>query len=866
MFLVRQFILRHFAKEWVRAVVAVLGISLGVGVVVSVQMANAGSLRGFETAIETLSGRAALEIVGTGPGLDENRLQGLEWLAEHGQVSPVLEGEATFQTGDSGSESLRVLGIDILSDRSFRDYRLLEFERQQREPSSREFLDLLVDPASVILTEKFAQRFGLATSSRINLTLGDRPQNFVVRGLLRNEGPARAMDGNLVLMDIAAAQLALNRLGWIDRVELLPVDGTSLDAIRAQIQQRLPAGLQAQRPARRGEQIEKMLRAFHFNLTALSYIALLVGLFLIYNTISVSVISRREEIGILRALGASRRTVVGLFLAEAAALAVAGILVGLPLARLMAVGALRLTSTTVKTLYVATAAQAPPLNSEHWLLAFGTALPLALLAAALPALEASQVSPVPAMRSAGRFDSASQFRWGSLWLPLSLFVLAGILSFAKPVGSLPVFGYAAALAIVLGAAFLCPGVLHAARWMGEKAIGSLWHSFPNAAVECRLALANVASSIPRISISVAALAVSLSMLAAIAVMIGSFRETVIYWVEQTLRADLYLRPAARSNVAVEATVSPEVERVVRRHPQVAGVDRFRNFTLPYGDGLVTLGAGDFNVLLEYGKLLIKEPSGQVEVLREAIDEDAVVVSESFSLKHSVRAGGQVTLRMPGGPTGFRVVAVYYDYSNDRGVIVMDHKTLAKYFGPMAPTSLTIYLRSGASTDAVRAEILRALEGRYRVFVYTNSALRSEVLRIFDSTFAITYALELIAIFVAILGIASALLTLILERSRELAILRMVGADQGQVRRMVVAEALVLGGVSQAIGLSVGLVLSLVLIYVINVQSFGWTIQFHLPAGFLLQSSLLVLVAAGLAGLYPARRAARMHAVEALAEE
>ena len=866
MFLVRQFILRHFAKEWVRAVVAVLGIALGVAVVVSVQMANAGSLRGFETAIETLSGKAALEIVGAGLGLEETRLRGLEWLAEHGQVSPVLEGEAAFQTSASGSESLRVLGIDILSDRSFRDYRLLEFERQQREPSTREFLDLLIDPASIILTEKFAQRFGFATGSQIRLTLGDRPQNFVIRGLLRNEGPARAMDGNLVLMDIAAAQLALNRLGWIDRLELLPDGGTSLETLREEIQRRLPAGLQAQRPARRGEQIEKMLQAFHFNLTALSYIALLVGLFLIYNTISVSVIARREEIGILRALGVSRGTVVGLFLAEAAVVAVAGILAGLPMARLMALGALRLTATTVKTLYVATAAQAPPLDSGHWLLAFGTALPLALLAAAMPALEASRVPPVAAIRSAGRLGTTSSFRLGALWLPLCLFALAGILAGLKPVGSLPVFGYVAALAIVLGAAFLCPSALHAARWIGEKTIARLWHRFPNAAVEWRLAMANLASSIPRISISVAALTVSLSMLAAIAVMIGSFRETVIYWVEQTLRADLYLRPATRSNVSVEATVSPEVEEAVRRHPQVADVDRFRNFTLPYGEGLVTLGAGDFNVLIEHGKLLIKEPSGQVEALREAIDQDAVVVSESFSLKHSVHASDRVTLSMPGGARDFRVVAVYYDYSNDRGVIVMDQKTLAKHFGPMAPTSLTIYLRPGASADTVRAEILKTLESRYRVFIYTNRALRAEVLRIFDSTFAITYALELIAIFVAILGIASALLTLILERARELAILRMVGADQGQVRRMVVAEALVLGGVSQTIGLGVGLVLSLVLIYVINVQSFGWTIQFHLPIGFLLQSSLLVLVAAGLAGLYPARRAARMQAVEALVEE
>ena len=174
MFLVRQFILRHLAKEWLRAVVAILGIALGVAVVVSVQMANAGSLRGFETAIETLSGKAALEIVSTGPGVEETRLHGLEWLAEYGQVSPLLEGEAVFQSGASGRESLRVLGIDILSDRSFRDYRLLEFERQQREPTTREFLDLLVDPASLILTEKFAQRFGLTTGSQIRLTLGDR--------------------------------------------------------------------------------------------------------------------------------------------------------------------------------------------------------------------------------------------------------------------------------------------------------------------------------------------------------------------------------------------------------------------------------------------------------------------------------------------------------------------------------------------------------------------------------------------------------------------------------------------------------------------------------------------------------------------
>ncbi|HMV50822.1 MAG TPA: ABC transporter permease, partial [Blastocatellia bacterium] len=182
------------------------------------------------------------------------------------------------------------------------------------------------------------------------------------------------------------------------------------------------------------------------------------------------------------------------------------------------------------------------------------------------------------------------------------------------------------------------------------------------------------------------------------------------------------------------------------------------------------------------------------------------------------------------------------------------------------TSLTVYLREGASADAVREELLRQLGENHRVLIFTNASIRREVLRIFDSTFSITYALEVIAIFVAILGVATTLLTLILERKREIAMLRLVGADRRQIRKMVVIEAGLMGLVSQSIGLGVGLLLSLLLMYVINVQSFGWTIQFHLPVGFLIQSSILILIATTLSGIYPARRASRLHATEQMGEE
>ncbi|HWQ34763.1 MAG TPA: FtsX-like permease family protein [Blastocatellia bacterium] len=861
--LFRQFILRQLMQERLRSAATILGIALGIAVIIAIQLTNASSLRGFATALETISGKTSLEIVGAGLGLDEMKLAGLGWLREYGQVSPVIEGDARAQVG-SAAESLKVLGVDILRDRSLRDYRLMEYADRKREPSPTEFLYLLSDPHSIILTEKFARRYDLKVGSQITLTIGDKNESFTIRGLLRDEGPARTLDGSFALMDIAAAQWAFNRLGRLDRADIRLRDDANIDEAERQIAERLRQsgveGLAVQRPARRGQQVEKMLAAFHFNLTALSYIALLVGLFLIYNTVSISVITRREEIGTLRALGATRRRILALFLAEAALLSLIGCTLGLLLGRLLAYGAVKLTATTVNALYIAMAAAVPALSLRHFILAFAVGLPLALLAALMPAIEATRVQPMTAMRGADRLESRFRLRRRYLIAPALLFMLAWWLAQRGPVAGLPLSGYAAAVAIVFGAAFLVPAVFYFFTRLSRRPLAFLFK------VEGRLANSNLAGAIPRISISVAALAVSLAMMVAIAVMVGSFRETVIYWVSQTLKADLYLRPASRSNVTTEAVLSPEVVRAVTTHPQVAAVDAFRNFDVPYAGGLVTLGVGEFSVLLEYGNLMFKAPSDWRSVMREMIGRDEVVASESFAIRYQKKPGDTVNIPTPQGEHSFRIAGIYYDYSSDRGILVMQRATFERYFGPQPPTSLTIYLKPQADADAVRQEILNALGDRYRVFIYTNAALRNEVLRIFDSTFAITWALEVIAIFVAIAGVASTLLTLILERRRELAMLRLIGADRGQVRRMVVIEAAMLGGISQGIGLVVGLLLSLVLVYVINVQSFGWTIQFHLPVLFLLQSSALILIATALSGIWPARRASQLYVAEQIAEE
>jgi putative ABC transport system permease protein len=832
----------------------VAGIALGIAVVLAIRLANDSSVRGFSLALDTIAGAASLEIVSPG-GVDEDRLGPLGWLRDIGDVSAVIEGDAMARAGGAPAEAVRVLGVDILRDRAFREYDLVEFAEGRRQPAPQEFLGLLLDPRSVITTEIFARRHGLRVNDALELAIGDVRKSFVIRGLLSNEGPARVLDGNFVLMDIAAAQWAFDRLGRVDRVEIrLPAGRNVADAERL-LSSQLPPGLTVQRPARRGEQVETMLRAFHFNLTALSYVALLVGLFLVYNTIAVSVIARREEIGVLRAVGASRGTVLRLFLAEAAALAAVGAVLGAPAGWLLAQGAVRLTSTTVTTLYIAAATTVPALDPRDAAVAIAMGIGLALLAAAAPALEASRVTPLAALREADRLEARYRVNRRHLALAVSLLVAAAGLSRLGPLGGLPVFGFGAAVATVFGIAFLVPAALALLARYGARPLTALF------GVEGQLAHANVSGAIPRLAVSIAALAVSLSMMVAIAIMIGSFRETVIYWVGQTLQADLYMSTARRSSLDTQSSISQELEAAVTSYPAVAAVDRFRTLNLLYDGRLTVLGTGDFGVLLAHGNLVFKEPADGRAALRAAIGKDAVVASESFALKAEKRAGDIVRLQTPHGPADFRLAAVYFDYTTDRGVVVMDRGTFTRHFGEQRPTSLTVYLRPGSDPLAVRADLMSKLGERHRVFIHTNASIRDEVLRIFDSTFAITYALEAIAVFVGILGVSGTLLTLILERRRELTTLRLVGADRRQIRKMVVIEAGMIGLVSQVLGWVAGLGLALILIYVINVQSFGWTIQFYVPGLFLLQSSLALFIATAIAGLYPARLAAAVQPVE-----
>ncbi|HXG67608.1 MAG TPA: ABC transporter permease, partial [Blastocatellia bacterium] len=706
--LFKQFILRALLRERGRTTITALGIALGVGVMIAIRLANLSALASFRAATESIAGETSVRITGAAGRFDEMLLKDLGWLREYGQISPVIEGyamvgppasapQASEETSPEHAdkppafpegESLHVLGVDVLRDRPLRRYRLLR--KGDREPTTREFLFLLTDPNAIILTEKFARRHNLAIGDKLALTFGDTRKELVISGLLLDEGPARALDGNFALMDIAAAQWAFNRTGLLDRVDVKLKPGLSLEDAEKELAARLPSALTVSRPEGALGAVEKMIAAFHFNLNALGSIALLVGLFLIYNTVSISVITRRSEIGALRAVGTSRPLVLALFLGEALLLALIGTVIGLGLGCVMASAAVRATATTVETFYIASAATESAaghaLGLTEIALAFAVALPLALVAALVPAIEAARVRPIEAMRGAERLAKSFRPSPKHIAVAIALFALGYWLSTLDAVDGLPVFGYLSALALMFGGAFLVPNALALICAAGGRLIA---RAVRRLQVEAKLASANLRGAIPRVSISVAALAVSLAMMVAISIMIESFRETVTYWVDQTLKADIYAKPVTRTTAMSEGEIDEEAIRQIKADPGVIAVDAFTSRQVNYAGYPVTLGAGDFHVLLKHGQLAYKAPANAHEAMRNAIGQDAVAISESFSLHFDKGPGDTVELPVQEGARPFKVAAVYYDYSNNRGAAVMDRRTFERYFMDTQPGSLSI---------------------------------------------------------------------------------------------------------------------------------------------------------------------------------
>jgi len=834
--------LRDIVRRPLQTGLLVLGVALGVAVVIAIDLANESARRGFERSSETLTGRATHQIRGGPSGVPESVFRRLreDWGVR--LSTPVVEGMALAP--DLDRQPLTILGVDPLSEGPFRTH------LARGSLAAPGFARVFDDPRGAFVGGGLADRFGLRPGRELRLQIDDRYLTVHVLGVLRSAASASGLDA-VLLMDVGAAQSLLGSEGQVSRIDLIlsPAEATSLA-------RQLPEGLRLVPASEQRAALGELTAAFQLNLTALSLLALVVGMFLIYNTVMFSVVQRRAVIGTLRALGVTPAQVFALVLLETAAEAAVGTVLGLGLGFVLGQGAVRLVTQTINDLYYVVSVAGAPLTVASVAKATALGLGAGVLSAVPPAFEAARIEPVAALRQS-TFTGATR-------LSVPLIALGGmalgslgaaILSFFP---SSLVASFAGLFAVVLGMAFLAPAttmlLMAVLGPLAGAGVGTLG----------RLAARTVTASISRTGVAIAALMVAVSVTIGVSLMIQSFRSTIVNWLALTLRADLYLAAPGPGRAQQAPTLAADVLARVKAVPGVGEVEAFRAVEVASPEGPVHLSVADPR--RERSADLYRFSAGTPAETWERVRAGAVLVSEPFAFRHRLPPqGGTVTLQTDRGTRTFEVAGTFYDYATERGTVLIAREVYERLWDDRRISSLAVYLAEGARSEVVGARLRSALAGS-ALRVTPTGSLRREALRIFDRTFAVTEALRLLAILVAFVGVWSALMALQTERTRELATLVALGLTPARLWALTLLETGFMGLAAGLLSLPTGALLAAILVDVINVRSFGWTMRLALDPRIFAEALGLSVTAALLATVYPLFRLGRMPLAAALRSE
>lgn len=834
-------LLRH---PWQLAL-ALVGIVAGVSVMVAVDIATDSASRAFMLSMDAVHGEATHQVVAGPRGVDEAVYARLRVQEGFRNLAPVVHGYV-----EAGGTTLQVLGVDVFAEREFRRWTVPGGDRDRLsgdgETSGRALVQrLLTEPGAVLLSQRTANRLGFAVGDRFDVLADGRARTAAVAGLVDGEEGAGLDD--ILVADIATAQEWLGQIGWLSRIDvrIAPGDEAGLQRLRDV----LPPGVRVLDAAGRTQSVREMSDAFMTNLMAMSLLALLVGIFLIYNSMSFAVLQRRRLLGVLRALGVTRRETFLLVMFEALALGAAGSLLGIAGGIWLGDRLLGLVSRSINDLYFVVSVTGISVSWPALATGFGAGCGATLLAAAVPALEAAMSPPQLALaRSAVErrtLEAAPLVAWAGMALAALAAVLLALSGHDLRAGLTALF------MLLLGFALVIPLLVRVVAARAASGAGAL------GGVAGRQAIAGVAASLSRTGVAVVALAVAVSATIGVTIMVESFRGAVVTWVERSLRADLYVGVG-------RGTLDPVLAAELAQADGVAAHSTTRRVWLETPRAFTRLTALDLPPEAYPGTRLLE---GDPEAVWPAFEVGgAVLVSASYAYRHGVGRGDFVTLPTRGGEHAFPVAATFQSYDADLDSILMSRGTYDDFWDDPAIDSIGLYLEKGTNPEDVIQRLRRLGAGRQSLLIRSNAELRERTLEIFNRTFVITDVLYWLALGVAVVGILGAMLALQLERAREYAILRAVGMTQAALGGLVVTQAAFIGVLSGLAAIPLGLAMAWVLIDVINRRAFGWQMDIVVSLPTLWSAVLLASAAALLAGLYPAWRAARLDPARAMREE
>ncbi len=856
---------RYISRRLLQSVLFVVGVALGVAMVIAIDIANTSSSRAFDLSAQSISGKATHQILGGPNGVPTSLYRQLRLDLGLEAVAPIVE---QYVRGvNVGDQPLRLLGVDPFAEPPFRNYLTAASSQSAGETATNDganatttdaIIAFIAEPRTALMSATLAKRFDLKIGDTLNVRSNDQQMGVRIVGLLQvpDQASAQAID-NLLLTDIATAQEIAGTAGQISRIDLILPAGYDVQKIKAI----LPQGTALTTPNAENSAINQMTAAFNLNLQALSLLALVVGVFLIYNTVTFSVIQRRPIIGVLRALGATRGQIFLLILGEALVLGVVGTVIGLALGIIMGRASVGLVAKTISDLYFTVNVQSITIAPMTLIKGAAIGVAASLAAALIPSYEATRTPPAGTMRRSDVEQRALRL------VPLTTAGavasnLLGLILLRVPTTNLYV-SFGALFCIVIGSALFTPVVLiimmRLAAPLTTRLFGVLGRMAPRA----------VTRSLSRTSIAVAALTIAVSVIVGVSVMIGSFRTTVSDWLDTTLGADIFISPPLLTVISATPNTDPKVAGLVST---VNGVDHVATVRE------VNAIAPDYPDLPPVNLLAISEDtsSGKRNFIwntapnsdyRKALTDGYVVVSEPFAFHRGITPEkNTLKLLTDQGEHTFTIVGVYYDYSTDQGGVLMADPIYRSFYNDPYTTNIAVFLKPDVDRQQIIEQLQTDTLKGYDLRVQSYTDLRAGVFAIFEQAFSITIALQLLATVVAFIGVLSALMSLQLEQTRQYGVMRATGMTPAQLWRYTLIQTGLMGFTAGTLALPIGLALALVLIYVINVRSFGWTMQLHLPPAEFAQAFAVAVIASLAAGIYPAYRLGKLVTSQALRSE
>jgi len=836
----RRYLARH---PWLMAL-SVLGVALGVAVVVGIDLANTSARTAFQLSTGTVAGRATHAIVPGSGMLSDDTYRRIRTEVRFRDSAPVVEGYV--RAGSPSGPVMQVLGIDPLAEAPFRSY--------TGGPQGGLDLGAFLGPdKTTLLSRRTANRLGVDQGGILELHREGKTTAVRILDIIEPDpGFAEESLENLLVVDVATAQTLLEATDMLSRIDLI-LPESNQDAALISLEEVIPPGARIEAASARSSTLDQMTQAFSLNLTAMSLLAMVVGMFLIYNTMTFSVVQRRSLIGRMRGLGVTASEVSGLILGEAAVIGLIGSAVGLVAGIALGNVLTDLVTRSINDLYFTVRIREMVLSplglAKGLLVGMGTTV----LAAFAPAREATRAMPSTVLRRS-EDETRLEGRRGKLAGGGLILGVAGALVLQLSGDSIGL-SYVGILFIILACAVWIPFLVD---W-GSRALRPLMGRLFG--VVGRMAASGIHHSLSRSAVAIAALTIAVAATSGVGIMVDSFRTTVDTWLQYSLEADVYISPPGMVFRRNDASIDTEVEKRIRNTEAVAEAYSVRTARVVIDERMSdlivteprdrTLEPGRYKQLPSYD-------------LREAmLSRDVVMVSEPYVFRFGTRVGDTLLITTPSGAVPFEVGAIYYDYASDLGVVQMARSRYNIHFDDDQVSGLAVYAADGVEVDELIQQLKSSTAEEQGLLIRSNRSLRQASLDVFDQTFTVTAVLRLLTILVAFIGVLTALMALQLERARELAVLRANGMTPNQVRRMVTTQTGLMGLLSGLLSIPLGLLLAWLLIFVINQRSFGWTLQFDVDLMVLAQAVVLALIAALLAGWIPGRSMSRMNATEAL---